>query len=130
MIEFAGRKYDYDKTTGYYKARKRYANRDYLHRDMWRAEHGNIPHGWLVHHKNEDKDDNRIENFECMPRSEHMARHRAALLAGLSITGVFVCEWCGVEYEGVKRPKNRWCGKTCGDAFHHSLRALKRDTRQ
>lgn len=29
----------------------------------------------IVHHKNEDKKDNRIENLECMTQSQHMKHH-------------------------------------------------------
>lgn len=31
----------------------------------------------IVHHKNGDKKDNRLENLECMTQSEHMRHHRA-----------------------------------------------------
>ena len=34
-----------------------------------------IPDGYVVHHINEDKGDNRIDNLEMMPRKEHDCLH-------------------------------------------------------
>lgn len=36
----------------------------------------------IVHHRNGDKKDNRPENLVVMTRAEHIAEHRADLLAG------------------------------------------------
>ena len=33
------------------------------------------PKGYVIHHRNEDKTDNRIENLEVMESSIHMAKH-------------------------------------------------------
>lgn len=35
-----------------------------------------LAHGLQVHHRNEDKTDNRLENLEVLTRSEHMKKHR------------------------------------------------------
>lgn len=42
-----------------------------MHRYVWEKEIGKIPDGYDIHHKNEQKWDNRIENLECLPKSEH-----------------------------------------------------------
>lgn len=34
-----------------------------------------VPQGHVIHHINEDKLDNRIENLECLSRAEHLILH-------------------------------------------------------
>jgi len=57
------------RNTGYYSLTIN--DRCLMHRYMWEKEVGPIPEGWDIHHKNEIKSDNRIENFECLPKAEH-----------------------------------------------------------
>ncbi len=57
------------RNTGYFSLTT--GKRDLMHRYMWEKEVGKIPLGWDIHHKNTKKWDNRIENFECLPKSEH-----------------------------------------------------------
>ena len=45
------------------------------HRLVWEAVHGPIPEGYIIHHINGIKDDNRIENLEAMPRRKHNDQH-------------------------------------------------------
>jgi hypothetical protein len=42
-----------------------------MHRYVYEFYNGKIPNGYDIHHKNELKYDNRIENLECLPKSEH-----------------------------------------------------------
>lgn len=51
--------------------------RHLTHRLICEAAHGPIPDGWLVHHLNGNKTDNRPENLEATPDRDH-ARHHAA----------------------------------------------------
>lgn len=44
------------------------------HRLIWEKENGSIPIGWVIHHLNGNKLDNRIENLFAMPKKEHHPR--------------------------------------------------------
>ena len=61
------------RNTGYYSSTTK--DRVLMHRHVWEKEMGPIPQGWDIHHKNEDKSDNRIENLECLPKSEHTRKY-------------------------------------------------------
>jgi len=41
------------------------------HRYIWEQAHGPLPKGWVVHHLNGKKDDNRLENLVALPRDRH-----------------------------------------------------------
>lgn len=45
------------------------------HRLVWYEAHGSIPEGHHIHHRNGKKDDNRLENLECLPLREHRRLH-------------------------------------------------------
>jgi hypothetical protein len=61
---------------------RRYFSRSngFLHRDVWRAIHGEIPVGYEIHHIDGNTTNNDISNLECIPRSLHKERHRAELI--------------------------------------------------
>jgi len=41
------------------------------HRYVWELAHGKLEKGWVVHHINGIKDDNRLENLIALPRHSH-----------------------------------------------------------
>lgn len=49
-----------------------------VHRACWEHHCGPIPEGYIIHHKNGDSTDHRIENLACMSSSEHIRLHHRA----------------------------------------------------
>ena len=49
--------------------------RSSMHRDVWCFHNGEIPENYDIHHINGDKTDNRLENLEILPKSEHTKLH-------------------------------------------------------
>lgn len=47
------------------------------HHIVWILAHGRIPSGFVVHHKDEDKLNNKLENLELLPNGEHTRLHRS-----------------------------------------------------
>jgi len=45
------------------------------HRYVWEKANGPIEAGYVIHHSNENKTDNRLENLECLRRGKHVQGH-------------------------------------------------------
>jgi hypothetical protein len=127
MIVFEGRTY-YKNGDGYYKTLMRHPDRKSLHRAVYSATYGNIPHGWEVHHKDNDRENNDISNLACMPARDHLALHKEthrangrATVHHTRIPREFICEGCGNVYQGVKKRVNRWCSKKCANRFWNTV---------
>ncbi len=96
-VIFNGRKYTL-KPDGYFRATE--GNRSQLHRDMWEFHVGPIPDGWDVHHKDENKQNNTLENFECLPKADHTRIHNP-----IRPTPIKFCAHCGEQLvRKVRRP--------------------------
>jgi hypothetical protein len=72
MQEYDGKKFTL-RNNGYYGLTT--DDRVLMHRYVWEKINGQIPKGWDIHHINEDKSDNRIENMECLPKAEHTRKY-------------------------------------------------------
>jgi len=46
-----------------------------LHRAVWSFNHGQIPNGYHIHHIDQDKANNHIENLQALTNNEHRRTH-------------------------------------------------------
>lgn len=76
---YAGRKFTL-LSSGYFLDNNKKAEERLLHRLLWIAAFGPIPKGFDVHHKDENKQNNSLDNFELKPRSLHRRDHMLQLL--------------------------------------------------
>ena len=119
FVAFNGRKYA-QRTDGYWRCTDEHERS--LHRDVWEFHNGKIPAGHHIHHKDEDKSNNSIDNLECIDggkhsRLFHASKHRA-------LPPDRACEACGsllvrrTYRGGVLEPKakfsaRRFCNAMC-----------------
>lgn len=47
----------------------------YEHELTWRSAGRDVPAGYLIHHRNEDKTDNRLANLELKRKPDHSREH-------------------------------------------------------
>lgn len=108
-IEWGGRTWYKNKRDGYYRSRAG----KLLHRAIWESEHGPIPDRCHIHHKNEDRQDNSIENLECLQPGEHMRKHEPK---GYLKWDQAVRSGASAKYWAAKQPSERAC-RFCGTRF-------------
>lgn len=71
-------KFRRDSKSGYYLSTRKIDNaRKRLHVYMWEKYNGKVPKGYEIHHKDENKDNNEIDNLMCMTKKEHLQWHAA-----------------------------------------------------
>lgn len=91
----------------------------YEHQLVYWQNTGNlVPPGYIVHHKNEDKHDNRFENLELKTSSQHAADHNPEIE---SIE--HICGFCAKLFklkpskfrERIKQTESGllFCGRSC-----------------
>lgn len=98
------------------------------HRKIWFDANGAIPDGYVIHHINGDKKDDRLENLELCTRSGHMKEHypngfcNVAWNKGTTEYAQVACEQCGTTFsrlaKEVRKTKSRGsrvlCTRHCG----------------
>lgn len=96
----------------FYKDKKRgyYYTSIGVHQAVWRYYCGDIPFDFNIHHVNENKADNDIENLQIKSRSEHAYEHGQR-----SDKKTFTCVVCGKEFEASPRScrDNPCCSTRC-----------------
>lgn len=68
-----GKKFYQDKKTGYWISTT--SPRIRAHVWVWKNSHNEIPKGWHVHHRDENKSNNCISNLTIMSLSAHVKHH-------------------------------------------------------
>ena len=89
-----------------------------VHRLIWEEHFGTIHDGLCVHHINNDKFDNRIENLELISRADHCVLHQPRL--GFRSPIARVCKICGGtrnEKEVKTEPHRHMCNKCRGSRY-------------
>lgn len=76
QVEVDGIKFTRDRRTGYYLSSKNInGKRKRLHVYVWEKNNGPVPKGCHVHHLDENKDNNSIENLKLLSASDHEYFH-------------------------------------------------------
>ena len=95
-----------------------FGNRILEHHLVWWLNTGEVVgDGFIIHHKNENKTDNRFENLEKMEIGEHTSLHKTT---NSFIT--YTCPSCGVEFSRSERihksrkSKNVYCSNKCSSS--------------
>lgn len=65
----------YRKPEGYFKSDYKRDGGKLLHREVWIYHNGEIPQGYHIHHIDEDKANNSIENLQLISASDHSKEH-------------------------------------------------------
>lgn len=127
-----------------------------LHRDVWVYHNGPIPKGYVIHHIDLNKANNKVENLQMMSKQEHNRLHRtkyqdtdvlfawtktsegreafkAALEAGRNKKGIYrarnTCKQCGKEYvaEAGKRINQSFCSSLCRSEYRSYRKLHSKD---
>lgn len=111
-IFYRGERYTKN-ANGYFSSSR--GNGKILHRVIWQDNNGSIPDGYVVHHKDENKENNDISNLELKEWGEHTALHHST---GRTY-GYFACIGCGIEVKRllsyIKIGQNKFCTKRCAN---------------
>jgi hypothetical protein len=131
-INWRGKKYYGISSSKYYMSspnRNGENKGKYLHREVWKWYFGEIPKGYVVHHRDGDPLNNSIENLECLSAEEHRLKHHHRhwtvkgmtslqnhMLARMKV-GHYTCEACHTPFtrKSIGGRNFRACSKRCRD---------------
>lgn len=112
----------------------------WLHKEVWKQKHGDIPAGHDIHHIDENTTNNSIDNLQCLSKSDHSTLHidhmykaieaakpwhsseegrawhrqHARNVADARVSRKRTCQQCGNEYETTdNRPSIKYCSNNC-----------------
>ena len=89
-----------------------------VHSVIWETANGEIPDGYVVHHRNENKSDNRLENLQLVSRAEHMTIHHK----GKPLSEEHKSKLC---HTGMLGKTSKFKGKTFEEIFGVDANAIK-----
>ncbi len=106
-----------------YKEIRVNGSRIYEHRYIWEFYYGPVPKGYNIHHVDEDKLNNAIENLEVLPHGSHSRKHQIARKLKLGTTETHkycpACDAVKPRFEfGRHRltpDGQRWCCRICNN---------------
>lgn len=83
------------------------------------------PNGYQIHHKNNDKRDNRFENLEMISKYSHSEIHGKRKEKGITL---LICNWCKNPFS--LETRNYKCKKKSGQLYFHCSRSCQVHTQQ
>jgi hypothetical protein len=118
-VTYLGETYTPD-PDGYFRKTNR--DRKWLHHAVWEHHRGPIPPGHDIHHRDENKANNDIDNLLCVTASEHGSIHNP-----YAPTPTRNCLWCRKPLVRQRQPSGRletpaevgrrlYCGSACHSA--------------
>ena len=120
-VAFQGDTFTPRKKDGYFVSN---ATKRRLHVAVWESVHGPIPGGWLVHHKDENKDHNEIDNLEAMEWGAHTSHHHL----GENLLKL-ECTYCKLPFQRLagklKRVTNPFCSRRCHMLHRNNILGIK-----
>lgn len=106
LLSKANFKTGYSISTGYIRNNK---TKQLFHREIMEKNIGRkLYPEEIIHHINEDRKDNRIENLMIVSRKQHIIIHKKK-------SEYRVCQYCRNQFSITPHKPNVFCSRTCSD---------------